>query len=525
MKKILLLSAALSVASVAFARDFTYESLSYTVLDENSKTVATAAGLNVNSPGNKLSGDVVVPEKVFDGDVEYTVVEVGTYSFVKSGFYNGGITSITLPSTVVKIGKAAFQALQVESMPLPDGILEIGEMAFYNCANLDGINFPEGLQAIGKNAFYGCRALESVKLPSSLSTMASSVFYNCSGIKHAELGNGLQELSDYTFSGCSGLTELVLGNGVKTIGGSALSGCSSLKELNLPASLNAIKTSAFQKCTGLESLVIPASVTEIANGAFASCSAIIEVEEGNPSYVSDGNGALLNKAGTELLYLPASVAHYDVPEGVVSLPANLCTGSALESIGFPSSLKNVGNTCFYSCKQLSEVKFSEGLETIGTWAFAGCPLLKEAVLPSTVTSVGASSFANCTSLETVVIPSGITALAAKTFNGSTSIKSVTYEAADPVAFDSAVFADAVYASAKLYINAEAAESIKTTAPWNLFQNVEVLGASAVEGLGVEDGLVEIFTLSGAKVAGKVDGLGAGLYIMKRGNKVSKIVVR
>ena len=65
MKKFLLLLLGAILSLPVMARDFTYkyegQTLTYTVIDEDAKTCMTKAGGGVYSPGNNVSGDLVIP--------------------------------------------------------------------------------------------------------------------------------------------------------------------------------------------------------------------------------------------------------------------------------------------------------------------------------------------------------------------------------------------------------------------------------------------------------------------------------
>lgn len=109
MKKLLLMLLGVLIALPAMAHDFPYEyegqTLIYTVLDEEAKTVETKQGYysSTAAPGNKVSGVLTIPTTVYDGETAYTVVAIG-----ENGFPTCGITEINLSETVTTIGNYAF---------------------------------------------------------------------------------------------------------------------------------------------------------------------------------------------------------------------------------------------------------------------------------------------------------------------------------------------------------------------------------------------------------------------------------
>ena len=101
MKRILfsflfVLTAIAGWAQTTFTRgDFTY-----TVTDEDAKTVSIAKAEEAT-----LTGDLVIPTSVTEEEVTYAVTSVGV-----NGFIETGITSVTIPASVLTIGNAAFQS-------------------------------------------------------------------------------------------------------------------------------------------------------------------------------------------------------------------------------------------------------------------------------------------------------------------------------------------------------------------------------------------------------------------------------
>ena len=51
---------------------------------------------------------------------------------------------------------------------IPEGTTEIGERAFYDCAELTSIVIPDSVTSIGRVAFSGCTGLTSVVIADSV---------------------------------------------------------------------------------------------------------------------------------------------------------------------------------------------------------------------------------------------------------------------------------------------------------------------------------------------------------------------
>ena len=105
----------------------------------------------ITGKGNCMDQDVVIPSKI-DG---FTVTAIGDYAFKYCN-----ITSVTLPDTIISIGKEAFA----------------------DCSLLSSINIPERVESIGATVFYNCESLKSIIIPTSVTYVANDVFAGCSSL-------------------------------------------------------------------------------------------------------------------------------------------------------------------------------------------------------------------------------------------------------------------------------------------------------------------------------------------------------
>ena len=80
----------------------------------------------------------------------------------------GGAKSMTIPSSVTRIGNYAFEYCSaLISVTIPSSVTSIGEFAFYGCSGLTSITIPESVTSIGSYAFSGCSELKTVYVSSS----------------------------------------------------------------------------------------------------------------------------------------------------------------------------------------------------------------------------------------------------------------------------------------------------------------------------------------------------------------------
>ena len=83
--------------------------------------------------------------------------------------------------------------------------------------------------------------------------------------------------------------------------------------------------------------------------------------------------------------------------------------SGLESIAFPSTLKEIPKNTFYACNDLRDVQFAGGLEKIGICAFR-VTAIEQVILPASIRTIAAGAFYECKDLRTVKFCEGLEVL-------------------------------------------------------------------------------------------------------------------
>ena len=202
------------------------------------------------------------------------VTEIGEGAFSDIGT---SLYEVTIPSNVTTIGKEAFKGCRLQKVSGCEGLVEIGESAFYVASYSDtftSITIPNTLRTIGASAFRNTR-LKSIVIPTGVTAINDSVFYE-SQIESISLGN-ITSIGNYSFFNCENLTSITIPNTVISIGDNAFMSCSSLTSITLGNSVETIGELSFYSCTALSSIIIPSSVTDFGSGAFYSCSALTTV--------------------------------------------------------------------------------------------------------------------------------------------------------------------------------------------------------------------------------------------------------
>ena len=135
------------------------------------------------------------------------ISQVGTYNYT---FLNSNISTIDL-----------------------NGVILIGDFAFYSASGFTSITIPPSVTTFGKYAFSGASGLNSV-----------TIDYASNAIL------GVNQFRD------SSITSLTIGSHPTSIGESMFSNCTKLTTLVIPSNISSINGYAFDECSGLTSITV-----------------------------------------------------------------------------------------------------------------------------------------------------------------------------------------------------------------------------------------------------------------------------
>ena len=142
-----------------------------------------------------------------------------------------------------------------ESVEIPDGVTEIGEMAFMNNYFITSVTIPKSVTTIGRGAFRNAKYLRTVNIPASVTSIGEEAFYN-TDIRALHLPDSLTSIGRKAFY----RSYLVTVDFYRTdnradlvIGEQAFQGSSNLYVLSL-ASVSHIGSYAFLDCGNLTTL-------------------------------------------------------------------------------------------------------------------------------------------------------------------------------------------------------------------------------------------------------------------------------
>lgn len=220
-----------------------------------------------------INEDSHIDIEINENNPNYKVIDGNIYSKDESIFvlYNPtkNEENFIVPKTVNRIDNCAFSNSLLETIILPNGVIEIGEMAFDYCCNLKNIVLPNTIKYISTSAFNACEQLENITLPNTLEKIEANTF-ETSGLKNILIPTSVKEIDDYAFSDTN-LESIIIPPSVTRLGQDCFTGCYNLKEITLNNGLKVIDNGAFCDCNKLEKIKIPATVETIGEEVFELC--------------------------------------------------------------------------------------------------------------------------------------------------------------------------------------------------------------------------------------------------------------
>ena len=361
-------------------------------------------------------GELTINEYAFDTCENLQTVDFGGTKIIGNrAFYQcTKLTSVEFGATN-EIGAYAFYQTGLTEITLPENVTKVGDSAFYNCKSLAKVTFTNADTTMNEKVFQNCSALTDVTLPANLQALPSQTFDGCTLLSKIELPSGMTTIDNYAFDDCSGLSEIKWSSGLESIGSYAFRNCTGLTGIELPTSVTSIQTSAFQGCTGLTEITLPDGLTSFGSGVFNGCSNLATINA--PAYVYGVSGAFQGCW---------AITNAKIPVGVTAIPSNLfynCTG--LKTVSFEGEPTSIGESAFYNCNALESVEIPSSVQTIGESAFESCTGMKTLTLNEGLIEIGERAFYSCKGLTELTLPNSLTKVSYYAFESCSELTKLT----------------------------------------------------------------------------------------------------
>ena len=289
---------------------------------------------------------------------------------------------LVIPSTVEYDGEtytvafikphAFLECNGLTSVIIPNSVRTIGDYAFADCKNLTSVVIGDSVQIIYKKAFSGCSSLTKVEFASLESLLkieydgydanpmsyAKSLYMNGKEVSELIIPNTIKSINDFAFINCQSLTSVVIEDSVKSVGRGAFSGCKNLTSVVIGDSVKSIGEYAFEICYNLKPVIIPETVSTIGDWAFYCVKSI--VYSGNAEGRSWG-------AFTVNGIIDGDFVYSDIQK--TKLLAYTGDGG---DVVIPDAVVEIGDWAFFCCTNLKSVTIPNAVDIIGYEVFRGC---------------------------------------------------------------------------------------------------------------------------------------------------------
>lgn len=143
------------------------------------------------NPYSKYEGSINIPRTVTYAGKTYDVTCIGESVFSTAH----GLTSVTIPNSIIYIGAYAFEFCGLTSVDLPNSVIVIGKQAFTSC-HFTSVTIPNSVLRLVDRTFAGNTSLTTVTFGNSLENVNGEAFETCSSLREIVIGSGARNISN-----------------------------------------------------------------------------------------------------------------------------------------------------------------------------------------------------------------------------------------------------------------------------------------------------------------------------------------
>ena len=393
-----------------------------------------------------------IGDSAFEGDTRLSDIS-GMYNLISVGdkaFKNcTSLVNVLLPASLASLGSEAFKGdSSLEFVSIISIIEEIKDSTFEDCTSLKNIIFEaenvrfRRLLTIGKNAFKNCILLNSIDLPNSVLEIKDYAYYGDYNITSVNLSPNLTTIGESAFEGMNNFKDIVIKEKVAEIKKNAFKDTSLerifyegnkddivIEEGNEP--LDEAKVYIYMDDNPYEK--DPSSSadkywhyineTEIEIWSLSTSGLEYELSIDGTYFGVKGRGTY---EGDEIIIASSYKNRIQINENEyrsVDLPVKVILDNAFENdtnirkIVMPNTITSIAERSFYGCQNLEEIEFSNNITSIGKYAFSYCTNLTSIILPEKLDIINESAFNDCNNLTEVKFNKALTSIRASAFYG------------------------------------------------------------------------------------------------------------
>ncbi len=213
-------------------------------------------------------------------EIEFLSKTANPVTYAKNLFLNGEEIprKLVIPAGVTRIGNYVFSGLEsIVSVYIPESVQSIGNFVFSGCSGLQRTIFSSLVSFLSIK--YDSE---------NSTDFGGAIYINDSPLDKTSITIPveIEKIQDYKFYNWTSLSSVYFSPSVIEIGKSAFSGCTSLTDINLPPNLEFIDERAFAN-SRMRSITMPKSIKYIGKNAFAFIKPVDHVIIGNVKILVD----------------------------------------------------------------------------------------------------------------------------------------------------------------------------------------------------------------------------------------------
>lgn len=364
---------------------------------------------------------------------------------------------------VTKIKRTGFYMYRkITKVVIPDGVTEIGQLAFCSCTALKTIVIPKTVTVIQQRAF-SMNDFDNIQIDienpvfqgngNYIADMETKTLICGNSMGYIPDDGSVEHIGNYAFASI-GSGNITIPEGIKTIGKCAFESYKDVKCLTLPSTVTSVSASAFSSVAVEESITVAT-----ANTAYKSIDNCL-IEIASKTLIKGCNNSVIPTDGSVITIGASAFANckrlteITVPKSVTEIKSSAFYRSGLNKIILPDTLRVIEHNAFedtpyYSDKDnwvdgalyigkflistnsslSEEYTIREGTIAIASYAFEHSST-KKLIITDSVKYIGSHAF-HYSNLTDIEIGSGVQFMGAYAFNSST-VECVTFK--DPTSW-------------------------------------------------------------------------------------------